>query len=656
MRKLIILFAINLFASIAFSDQAQHSIYSQASQFFTKSPTPSWVKECPFSTNFPANPTENGPHRLLYDVQYNWEEKTYYQHGVKKALNKAGIEGISQLHIDFDPSYEKIVFHSLRIIREGKSSDRFESSRFEIVNDEEDLSKFHRGKLKLVCFLEDTRIGDILEYSFSTVGVHPFTALHYNTLFYFNSETAVDIRFYRLLVPSKINLVMKPFYTSIEPTIIDISPTHREITWQASNCEPIPYEQHVPSWYNPLPRVQISERASWAALVKKIIPYYSFSEDFKASSMVDLINEWKQKADDPIKQATLAVRFVQDEIRFLGFEEGLSSIRPHEPTVVFERRFGDCKDKTVLLQTLLKLMGIPSTPVLVNITRGKKLPDILPFLGAFDHVILQIQIGDKNYYVDSTIALQGGDLEHIDFPDYHWGLPIADQVTGLIQMPSSKKEKPLEIISDFIIDEANTAKLTITTHSYGRDANVLRSQLENKGIKKISENYCNHTHRKYKGAILISPLQVTDNRESNTITTIETYRVPLREMNENKLLKLNSYVIADYLHKDIHPDRTVPYILRFPMWVKEEISVEDRFNLWQQENDSFNLSNEIISFSHSRQSSGDSMHLFYELKHHTDHLQPSQVSDYWKMLNQIEQKEVYNITIKKNTFPNSHEG
>ena len=542
MKKIIVLFVTSLFASIAFSDEASQNISRQASDFFTKSPTPSWVKEHPLPPNPPTDSIQNGTHRLLYDVQYNWEEKAYYQHGAKKALNKAGIEGISQLHIDFDPSYEKVIFHSLRIIRDGESSDRLENSRFEILNDEEDLSKFHRGKLKLVCFLKDIRIGDILEYSFSTVGVHPSTALHYNALFYFNNETAVDNRFYRLLIPSKVDLAMKPFYTSIEPTITDISPTQREISWQVSNCVPIPYEQHAPSWYNPLPRVQISEHATWATLIKKIIPYYSFPEDSKTASMIDLITQWKQKTDDPIKRATLAVRFVQDEIRFLGFEEGLNSIRPHDPTVVFERRFGDCKDKTVLLQTLLKLMDIPSTPVLVNIKRGRKLLDILPFLGAFDHVVLQIQIGDKNYYVDSTLALQGGDLEHSDFPDYHWGLPISIQADQLIQMPSSKIEKPLEIISNFVIDEINTAKLTITTHSYGRDANVLRSQLENKGVKKISENYTNHTHRKYKGAILISPLQVTDNRESNTITTIETYRIPLREMNEHKRLKLNSYV------------------------------------------------------------------------------------------------------------------
>jgi len=49
------------------------------------------------------------------------------------------------------------------------------------------------------------------------------------------------------------------------------------------------------------------------------------------------------------------------------------------------------------------------------------------------------------------------------------------------------------------------------------------------------------------------------------------------------------------------------------------------------------------------------MHLYYELKHHTDHLQPSQISDYWKMLTQIEQQEIYDITIKINNSPAAHE-
>ena len=66
---------------------------------------------------------------------------------------------------------------------------------------------------------------------------------------------------------------------------------------------------------------------------------------------------------------------MQDDIRYLGFENGLNSFKPSKPIEVLKRRFGDCKDKALLLSTLLQSYGIAANPILVNSTYGKNIDE-----------------------------------------------------------------------------------------------------------------------------------------------------------------------------------------------------------------------------------------------------------------------------------------
>lgn len=53
-------------------------------------------------------------------------------------------------------------------------------------------------------------------------------------------------------------------------------------------------------------------------------------------------------------------RYVADEVRYVGLEFGVHGLKPYPPAEVFRRGFGDCKDKSLLLVTLLAEAGIPA--------------------------------------------------------------------------------------------------------------------------------------------------------------------------------------------------------------------------------------------------------------------------------------------------------
>lgn len=102
--------------------------------------------------------------------------------------------------------------------------------------------------------------------------------------------------------------------------------------------------------------------------------------------------------------ATALLRFVQSKIRYMGIELGSSSYIPNAPRTILQRRFSDCEDKTVLLISLLRAIGISAHPVLVNTDKTAFLHNTLPGLTQFDHVITQLTMSGKTYWVDPTIT------------------------------------------------------------------------------------------------------------------------------------------------------------------------------------------------------------------------------------------------------------
>ena len=105
---------------------------------------------------------------------------------------------------------------------------------------------------------------------------------------------------------------------------------------------------------------------------------------------------------------------------FVGMN--LGGYVPAAADVTWQRRFGDCKGKSVLLLALLHQLGIEAEPVLVSTGLGDGLDQQLPML-TFDHAIVRAQIGGKVYWLDGT---RTGDraLDDIAIPNFRWVLPL----------------------------------------------------------------------------------------------------------------------------------------------------------------------------------------------------------------------------------------
>ncbi len=608
---------------------------------------PSWVQANDFPlNNIPPKPSQINSQYLLIDTQRNVEEKTRYCHFAIKTLTQSGIESVSQISIDFDPSSTQVVMHDIRVFREGAWHDRLESARHNLIQRETELEQnLYNGDLTLVYFLNDIREGDIVEYAYSLVGDSPLALLRYTDWVYMQRGSTVEKMTHRLLANPGLTFSTKLIDSERIPLIRDLSPHIREWIWESSETPAYVEEQNQPVWYNPPAILQMSEYGSWQEVVQHILPFYDLPGDFCSQEMEDLIAGWQKASPNLCSQALCALRFVQDEIRYLGFEDGMRAFKPRDPATTLKRRFGDCKDKTFLLHALLKSMGISSKPVFVHTTRGKILPDALPTPFAFNHVVLQLEIANTTYFADPTWSLQGGSLEKNFFPDYDWGLVLAKNTSALTPLPKQALENPTEIDSEFIVIQEDAAHLKIKSTFYGTHADRMRRFLKWRGLEKISQNKLFQMQDIYGTASLREVMDSSDDRENNIITFIESYTLPTRDVQDQKKLDLLSHTLRNYLYSSINPQRSSPYEISYPLWVKERIQIETPYIEWTPYRDNCTKSHEAFFYSSSMEVDKHRACFHFELKHLQDHIPKYALHSAWQIMNDISRSGLPCITV-----------
>ena len=92
------------------------------------------------------------------------------------------------------------------------------------------------------------------------------------------------------------------------------------------------------------------------------------------------------------------------KIRYHGDWRGRHAFIPRNASIVLENGYGDCKELSTILKSLLKEKQIETYPVLVSVWGSFQPLEKYPFLGSFNHMILASGKGEKGNldYFDAT--------------------------------------------------------------------------------------------------------------------------------------------------------------------------------------------------------------------------------------------------------------
>ena len=129
-------------------------------------------------------------------------------------------------------------------------------------------------------------------------------------------------------------------------------------------------------------------------------------------SLVDLLEDDRDQLKAKVEELTNGLKsdiekikaiyyWVQDNIRYIAFEDGLAGFKPQECHKVYENKYGDCKGMANLTKQMLMLAGYDARLTWIG-TKRIAYDYSLPTLAADNHMICTVLLDGKKYFLDPT--------------------------------------------------------------------------------------------------------------------------------------------------------------------------------------------------------------------------------------------------------------
>lgn len=606
---------------------------------------PSWITltKTDYANATLNNEAEDGYTDVVFEKQVSLAENTIFIKRSFKILNESGIQNMSQLSFYYDPSFQNLTLHKISIIRDGETINKLELSKIKVVQQETDLDRFiYNGTLQAVLFLEDVRKNDVIEYSYSLKGFNPVFQNKYSDFLDTRYSTPLYNLYYKIVVPNNRTIYIKNYIDTLTPAI------HKEgnqtvYEWTQTNIHAFHTQDHLPNWYDAFGTISISEYKDWKEVIQwartMFLPVKTL-----APALQKKIDEIVKNDSTQEQKVQAALRFVQDDVRYMGLEMGVHSHLPATPDKTFARRFGDCKEKSYLLVTMLNKMGIEAFPVLINATSTIAINNWLPSPKCFDHVTVRIALADGYHWFDPTISYQRGLLKNISYPDYKVGLVIQDSTTALTEIKHkfAGTENVREMIN--ITDMKGHATLKVETTYTGFYADDMRERFSNNSNYEMLNNY-KKFYQNYFSGIIADSLSFTDD-SSGSFTTKEYYKIDSLWKNEKGVLKrsFTCYIIDNALRTTKDKHRTMPFAIDYPANYHEEVEItlpED----WNLNPFSTEIKHAGFTFKVSCITSSRKVLLKYDFESLKDNITPAESDGFFAKMSEVFENENYELSI-----------
>src|SRR5262245_19018730 len=500
-----------------------------AGAFSLADPIPTWVEPVAIPEASQAHPVV----LRLADNQYLINDAPVIY--VRRALmvnDSASLSSAGQISIPFVPQYHKLKLHAVRIFRRGESLDRTASSTVRFLQRETSLEQgLYSGEVTASVLVSDLRVGDTLEFAYSLHGQNPVFGGKFVETASWDQSFPTVLR--RIILNHRVGrqiswrVIGDRKAKPVVPTEVTQGEMRR-LVFEERAIGKVDVEPSTPPSYLAHRRMQFSEFSGWDDVVAWASRLFQrqgeLSEDIR-----EIIENLRQRPTEE-DRAVAALEFVQSEIRYFSVSLGESSHRPTQPDVVLKQRYGDCKDKSLLLMTLLEALGIQSKPVLVanGIRRG--LDKLLPSPQPFNHAIVQVTVDGKVFYLDPTLLGQHGRLERMG--QIHEGAQVLVIAPASRQLTTIASANARDLVRSEVAEIATLPRfnadgqLQVRQVWRGGMAEVLRILQQRLTPDELVRSVGEAMETRYPGATLVGEPDLLDDRSSNVFTITAQYAVP----------------------------------------------------------------------------------------------------------------------------------
>lgn len=403
------------------------------------------------------------------------------EHRIIKILDTRGIESQAIHSFGYDPSESYVEVRRARVRRaDGRVEDIGIVDVFSIGN--AGYRMYYDQRVISVQF-PGLRVGDVVEVAFVRRDVAARNKFdeYYGDLVPLQSVVPIRKLEYVLEAPADLALHFNQKLSS------ETSEDRRSNIYRLvrDDLPGIWTEGEMPGVTEIADYLHVSSYATWDDVGRwywDLVKGQLLVDDAIKAGVEQTLAELPNDASELDKIAAL-YRHVIRSTRYVGLEFGIHGYKPYRTTDIYNRRFGDCKDKASLLKVMLAEIGVDSHLVLVRTRDLGTIGDAPASLSVFNHAIVYVPKYDL--YMDGTAEHSGA----FELPAGDQGASVlivqdgkgAEYRTIPFAPPSANQTAFKQVVS---LSADGNAKVDHEMSLHGVGASTWRATLEAEGKRK----------------------------------------------------------------------------------------------------------------------------------------------------------------------------
>lgn len=251
-------------------------------------------------------------------------------------------------------------------------------------------------------------------------------------------------------------------------------------------------------------------------------------------------------------------QWVQRHIKYIAFEDGMGGFIPRDPNFVCSKRYGDCKDMSSILTTMINTAGIPAYYTWIGTRKIPYAYKETPLPIVDNHMICTVRIDEEWIFLDGTDTYGYFGTPPQGIQDKEALILINDSTYDIVKVPIVPKNKNTIIDTTFIELSETGVQGKINRYLTGYPANDIRAMIDySREIdldKKIS-SVVNRGSNKFK---LLNHSQEFI-KEANQLQLSASFSLEdyAKKAGDEWYLNLNLFKFYEHMEIDF-PKRTMP--------------------------------------------------------------------------------------------------
>jgi hypothetical protein len=336
-----------------------------------------------------------------------------------------------------------------------------------------------------------------------TVEKSTLDPLYFNTI-YFSDKYAAANKEIILKIPRWMNVRMKEIningYSITKTAIYNDKDDCDIITYKCSDLVAVKEENYSPgqSYIYPhlLALANDENKSATSIYFKSTQDQYDWYKNLTSTLSEEQNQIIAEQAKEIVKGKTTDLErikaiyyWVQENIRYIAFEDGIAGFKPDAATEVLRKKYGDCKGMANLTKNLIKALGYDARLCWLG-TNHIAYNYYTPSLAVDNHMICAVIYNGKTYYLDTTETFLGFG-EYAERIQARQILIENGKDFTLANVPTTTVDMNGDVVKKKLSIEGKNLIGTVTHYWKGEEKENLLNSLNSNKKDKLENNFHN---------------------------------------------------------------------------------------------------------------------------------------------------------------------